>query len=237
MPDLVKMSILARRSGVPAATIKHYLREGLLPPPAVRSSRNMALYDAQTVPRIKAIKELQRKRYLPLRVIKKVLEGLDPHADDETTAQVIDRVLRETASPESRTRDELIAEGIAPLELEFLARLRIVVPEGDRYSGDDLALLRVLRSARDEGLEPAMLPAEILGEYRTALAALVEVELKIFRAGVLPRAGDRLAPLTESATRLSERLVVLLRRKLLLPTLRKLVEAESRKPRRRRPRR
>src|SRR5690349_17372613 len=101
MANLVKMSILARRSGVPAATIKHYLREGLLPPPAIRSSKNMALYDAQTIPRIKAIKELQRKRYLPLRVIKQLLAGLDPHAGDETTAQAIDRVLRETASPES----------------------------------------------------------------------------------------------------------------------------------------
>lgn len=30
-PELVKMAVLAKRSGVPAATIKHYLREGLIP--------------------------------------------------------------------------------------------------------------------------------------------------------------------------------------------------------------
>ena len=38
---LLKMSELAEASGVSAGTIKHYLREGLLPEP-VRTSRNMA---------------------------------------------------------------------------------------------------------------------------------------------------------------------------------------------------
>ena len=38
---LLKMSELAEQSGVSAGTIKHYLREGLLPEP-VRTSRNMA---------------------------------------------------------------------------------------------------------------------------------------------------------------------------------------------------
>ena len=31
--ERIKMSELARRSGVPAATIKHYVNEGLLPEP------------------------------------------------------------------------------------------------------------------------------------------------------------------------------------------------------------
>ena len=44
-PNLVKMSVFAQRSGVPAPTIKHYVREGLLPKP-VRTSRTMAYYDA-----------------------------------------------------------------------------------------------------------------------------------------------------------------------------------------------
>ena len=39
--ELLKMSGLVEASGVPAPTIKHYLREGLLPEP-VKTSRNMA---------------------------------------------------------------------------------------------------------------------------------------------------------------------------------------------------
>ena len=41
--ELLKISELAERSGVPVATVRHYLREGLLPEP-VKTSRNMAYY-------------------------------------------------------------------------------------------------------------------------------------------------------------------------------------------------
>ena len=40
--ELLRMGELAEASGVPAPTIKHYLREGLLPEP-VKTSRNMRL--------------------------------------------------------------------------------------------------------------------------------------------------------------------------------------------------
>jgi DNA-binding transcriptional MerR regulator len=40
---LLKMGELAERSGVGTGTIKHHLREGLLPEP-VRTSRSMAYY-------------------------------------------------------------------------------------------------------------------------------------------------------------------------------------------------
>jgi DNA-binding transcriptional MerR regulator len=40
---LLKISELADRSDVSVGTIKHYLREGLLPEP-VKTSRNMAYY-------------------------------------------------------------------------------------------------------------------------------------------------------------------------------------------------
>ncbi len=76
-PRPVKMSALARLSGVPAATIKHYLREGLLPQPGVRTGRNMAFYDASLAERIKQIKELQREHFLPLSVIRERLADYD----------------------------------------------------------------------------------------------------------------------------------------------------------------
>ena len=70
---MLKMSELAQRSGVSAATIKHYLREGLLPEP-VRTSRNMAYYPPDFVERIQLIKRLQEERFMPLRVIRGMLE-------------------------------------------------------------------------------------------------------------------------------------------------------------------
>jgi hypothetical protein len=72
-----------------------------------------------------------------------------------------------------------------------------------------------------------MLPFEILREYLAALRRLVEVELQMFRAGVLKRAeGADVPELTTAAAELSERLVVLLRRKLLLPTLHRVIEED-----------
>ena len=71
--EMLRMGELAEASGVSAATIKHYLREGLLPEP-VKTSRNMAYYPAEFVERIRLIKQLQEERYMPLRVIKDLLD-------------------------------------------------------------------------------------------------------------------------------------------------------------------
>ncbi len=234
-PELVKMAALARRSGVPAATIKHYLREGLLSGPARRSGRNMAWYDARLVDRIRAIKALQRDHFLPLGVIKEVLDGAHALPDEQTAATAIARVLSRDGAGEGRTRPELVALGVDTADLDLLEGLGLVTPAGAgseaRYSGDDLALLRVLGTARRVGIRADMLPTAILADYARAIRELVRVELSLFRAGVLPSAGDDLDRITEAATTLSEQLVVLIRRKLLLPTLGQMAE-EARSPRR-----
>lgn len=220
--ELVKMSVLARLSEVPAATIKHYIREGLLPQPDVRTSKNMALYDVRLVERVKAIKELQRSKFLPLKVIKGVLDGVQPDTDEET-AQAIQKTLDEMAPHERRSRAQLLDAGAAEEDLEFLRLLGLLIPEivngQEIYSGDDLRLLRLLGEARKAGLSAAMLPPSILDSYARAIRELVRIELQLFREGVIPQAGENLKGLAETATRLSEQLVVILRRKMLLPVL------------------
>lgn len=227
----VKISALARLSGVPAATIKHYLREGLFPAPMIRTSRNMAFYDPALVDRIRQIKELQRTHFLPLRVIRGVLEGRAGDDDDAETAAAIGRALESMAQKDVRTEAQLVAAGLPAKDLALFESLGLVSSterDGRRvFAGDDLALLRVLGASRRAGLTPDMLPPDILGAYAQALGLLVEVELRMFREGVVPRGGDDLPRLADAATRLSEQLVVLIRRKLLLPTLRSLVEAQA----------
>jgi DNA-binding transcriptional MerR regulator len=75
--SLLKMAELAERSGVSAPTIRHYLREGLLGDGQEirRTSRNMAYYPPELVERIQLIKRLQEERFMPLRVIKEVLDS------------------------------------------------------------------------------------------------------------------------------------------------------------------
>lgn len=226
-PELVKMAGLARLSGVPAATIKHYLREGLLPPPA-RQNRNVAYYDPGVADRIRRIKALQRDRFLPLKVIRDVLDGDALPSRDETLGAAIARVLSDRSGSESRSESELLAAGMPPGELAWLTQLGLLeLAEDGRYRGDDLELLRVLGAARRAGIGAEMLPVTILSEYVEAMQRLVRAELRLFREGVLPRAGQDLEGLATAATTLSERLVVLLRRKLLLPTLAELVGAQE----------
>ena len=87
---LLKMKELAEASGVSAGTIKHYLREGLLPEP-VKTSRNMAYYPPDFVERIKLIKQLQEERFMPLRVIKSMLDE-DPQRA-QALVELEDRIL------------------------------------------------------------------------------------------------------------------------------------------------
>lgn len=232
-PELVKMSALARRSGVPAATIKHYVREGLLPSAHIKSSKNMALYDTRLIERVRAIKELQRTKFLPLKVIKGVLDGIQPDTDAET-ASAIRRTLEGMAPVEGRTRKQLIDSGMPEQELEFFKGLGLLEPTleaGEEvYLGDDLQLLRVLGESRRAGITKEMLPPEILEPYARAIRELVKTELRMFREGVIPRAGGNLKELAEVATKLSEQLVIVLRRKLILPTLRKLASAARETP-------
>lgn len=72
----MRMRDLEKASGVGRETIRFYIREGLLPEPE-RVSRNSAFYSDEHVLRLKLIKRLQEERFLPLAVIKGLLEAED----------------------------------------------------------------------------------------------------------------------------------------------------------------
>jgi DNA-binding transcriptional MerR regulator len=73
---LLKIGELARLTQVSTRTIRFYVEEGLLPEP-VKTHRNMAYYDAECIPKIKAIKKAQTERFLPLEVIGRILAEND----------------------------------------------------------------------------------------------------------------------------------------------------------------
>src|SRR3954464_7159140 len=98
---MLKMSELAEQSGVSAGTIKHYLREGLLPEP-VKTSRNMAYYPPDFVERIRLIKRLQEERFMPLRVIKHVID--DDPGRAAALVELEDRILERAAAAQDQRR-------------------------------------------------------------------------------------------------------------------------------------
>ena len=71
--DLMRIGELAKAAGVTVQTIHFYLREGLLPAPT-KTAPNMAYYGSEYLEDIRLIKELQSERYLPLGLIRQLLQ-------------------------------------------------------------------------------------------------------------------------------------------------------------------
>ena len=178
--ELLRMGELARASGVSAATIKHYLREGLLPEP-MKTSRNMAYYPADFVERIRIIKQLQEERYMPLRVIKDLLEE-DP---DRARAliELGDRLLEHALAGESArvSGAEVRRRYDIPKDvLDRLAELEVLTPDRRGYSPSDLRIIEAIGRFRAGGYE------ERIGftvydtlRYKESMADLVKQEVDV----------------------------------------------------------
>lgn len=177
--ELLKMSGLVEASGVPAPTIKHYLREGLLPEP-VKTSRNMAWYRPETVERIRLIKRLQEERFMPLKAIRALFEE-DPQ-QAEAILEVEDRILeRALAGERKRTSPaEVRKYGVPKKALDRLAEIGILTPNSRGYSPSDVEIIEAMSRFRAGGYD------EQIGftvydtlRYKHALEALVKEEVDV----------------------------------------------------------
>lgn len=180
----MRMRELEKRTGVGRETIRFYIREGLLPEPE-RSSRNSASYTDDHVTRIRAIKRLQEERFLPLAVIKTLLDAEDgdrwlhadafPHLDHLLRARLggggripLDRVLEQM----NCTREELAEAVMAGL---------VDAPTADGLEPRDVGIIRALTELRDIGFtrERGFLTKE-MGFYAELIDWLVAQEMRLF---------------------------------------------------------
>ena len=218
---LLKMSELAEASGVPAPTIKHYLREGLLPEP-VKTSRNMAYYPPEFVDRIKLIKQLQEERFMPLRAIKSVLDE-DPErarALVELEDRILDRALEgertRTSATEVRER-----YGVPREVLDRLEKLEVLSPNSRGYSPSDVKIIEAISRFRAVGYD------EEIGftvydtlRYKGALENLVREEVGMVMdrlAGEVPP--ERVVEMLETGAQPLQDLIAALHTKLMVAEL------------------
>ena len=180
---LLKMKELAEASGVSAGTIKHYLREGLLGEGdgIVKTSRNMAWYPPELVERIRLIKQLQEERFLPLKVIKSMLDE-----DPERTRALVeleDRILERALAGDSARASaaELRRRYDIPQEvLNRLSELEVLTPSSRGYGARDVEIVEAISRFRAGGYD------ERIGftvydtlRYKRALEQLVKEEVAI----------------------------------------------------------
>jgi DNA-binding transcriptional MerR regulator len=220
---LLKMKELAEASGVSAGTIKHYLREGLLPEP-VKTSRNMAYYPAEFVDRIRLIKQLQEERFMPLKLIKSMLD------DDPDRARALveleDRILeRALAGEQSRvSAAELRRRYDVPQEvLDRLAELEVLTPNSRGYGPRDVEIVEAISRFRAGGYD------ERIGftvydtlRYKRALEELVKEEVQVLLdrlAGEMDP--DRAVELIAAGSEPLNELIAALHQKSLVAELRR----------------
>ncbi|MFI5822602.1 MerR family transcriptional regulator [Streptomyces rishiriensis] len=80
----MRLAELSERSGVSTATIKYYLREGLLPP-GRQLNRTTAQYDEEHLRRLRLVRAMIQVGRLPVATVREVLG----HVDDDSLGRTI----------------------------------------------------------------------------------------------------------------------------------------------------
>jgi DNA-binding transcriptional MerR regulator len=178
----LKIGELAERAGVSPGTVRHYLREGLLPAP-IKTSRNMAWYPAEYVQRIELIRRLQEERFMPLRVIKAMLA----EEPDRVLAliELEDRIV-ERALASAEERDERVPAGeireryeIPANVLDRLAEIGVLTPGRGGYGPDDVQIVEAISRFRAGGYDEALgFTVYDTLRYLKALEPLVQEEVR-----------------------------------------------------------
>lgn len=176
-------------------TIRFYIREGLLPEP-IRTSRNSALYGEEHLQRLLAIRRLRDDRFLPLGVIRSLLDSPpDAGWDSPDILPHVDRLLRARLDRHGEREDAraILAEAGRAQDLDELVQKGVVqvAPDGT-VSPRDARILRILVDlarlgfTREQGWQ-----GELLARYVETLRWLADVQVREFVASAGGRMGDQ----------------------------------------------
>lgn len=142
----MRISELARRSDIPVATIKYYLRVGLLPA-GERTSATQAVYSEAHLERLELIRALLGPARLSVEAASRVLSVIDdPPA---TFSEVLGAAQNATAPPGSdRTDDDTAAvDAATEAALDLVAQLGWTIDPGSVEVNQLAEALRALEAA------------------------------------------------------------------------------------------
>ena len=215
----MRIGQLATKAGVSAPTIKHYVKEGLLPRP-VKTSRNMAYYDQSCVARINLIKRIQKERFLPLDVIKRLIESGESYDEELELGRAILKSHKEPL-PQKLVKGSQVenASGYPLDKIALLEQNGLIFPTVKNnqkyYNEADLEIIDVMKRREELGL-PFHHSLETVRVYRDSINRAVNKDISLFINNVLGDVPTRQAIkfLTKADDEL-DRFVVLFRNRKL----------------------
>jgi DNA-binding transcriptional MerR regulator len=191
----MRMAELSRTSGVPVATIKYYVREGLLPRGEVTTSPNQASYGDAHVRRLALVRSLVEVGGLSIAAVRATLAAVD-----DPTVPLHDTLgmTIEASDPASTPAPDDAAQQEAAARVgELLAKRGWVIHEGSvahQAAVDVLATMsRVTGTRLASVLEPYAEAVEAIAEADLdTVSALADPEERVETALVGTVLGDRL---------------------------------------------
>lgn len=164
---------LAAESGIPSRTIRFYAQEKLVPPPDGFKGRT-ALYSEKHLELLKLIRNLKEKKFMPLSVIREVIEDPEKLAALHYGLEVNEEIFNLLGyQPPTLNFDDILKRAdLSAVELEQLESFSFVHPsvtEGEKqFSEADLAIAKLVKNLNQLGLEISEM--RVLPEILTQLA-------------------------------------------------------------------
>lgn len=227
------MKELCEQTDVTSGTIRYYIKQGLLPEPK-RPHRNMAYYEADYVDKIRLIKELQEKHYLPLNVIRMVLEekGYDENGATNWLRSVNIESWFETkienSASQNISRDELIEiTGLSASDIDAAVSYNMLIPdENGLFDEENIRIALLTSKYREMGLTSERgFNIDFLAIHYNLLEFVVKKEVDIFTRNILDYnlTSDEVLDISEKSLEILYKLSPIIHRKLLQKLLQEML--------------
>jgi DNA-binding transcriptional MerR regulator len=198
------MKDLCELTGMSRQAIHFYIQQGLVPE-GQKVSRNMAWYGPEHLERLQQIQRLQEERFLPLKVIRALLDGDTAELDPGKRTNLIEVGARLDATVNTRPTmvdaDEVCERhGVPRADLDRMIELGLIGARDGQVSSDSLWLIEAWGQFRQLGFTPERgFLVDDLQMYEGAIAQLFQLESKLVidRIGDLPP--DQVAHMIERA--------------------------------------
>lgn len=215
----LRISKLAELAGVSPPTIKHYLHEGLLPKP-IKTGKTMSYYDPSCVERIKLIKKLQREKFLPLEMIRRIIDSGEVEGEEHEIGVILAKSDKLDPDSDPVTRDQVEERtGLSIKKINELEKKGLIFPTsgpgGKTYDSLDQKIIAIAKRREELGL-PSEYSLETMILYRDAIKKAVLEDTRRFTAEILGKVPtDQALSLMREADDDLDRFVVMIRQKMM----------------------